>query len=74
MLFLARSSKGFPRLVTAGTELLPQIFLRVVQVGRHHVFKEDAEAGAGGGQGQPPAQRSGSDNCDGCQEAASFQP
>jgi len=36
----------------------------MVQIGRHHVLQQDAEARAGCAQGKPAAQRAGSDNGD----------
>src|ERR1035437_8547803 len=48
-----------------GAELPANVLLRVMQVGGHHVFKQDAVAGAGGCQREPAAQRAGSDDGDG---------
>ena len=45
-------------------KFLAEKFLGVVQVGGHHVFQQDAETGTGCAQGQPAAQRSGSDDGD----------
>ena len=50
-------------------QLLPQPFLRMVQIGRHHVFQQHAEARPRCSQGQPAPQWPGSNNGDGFRQA-----
>ena len=45
-------------------QLLTQGFARMVQIGRHHVFEQNAIAGARGRESEPAAQRTRSDDGD----------
>src|ERR1035441_7439847 len=48
--------------------LATNVLLCVMQVGRHHVFKENTKTSPGRGERQPATQRAGSDDGDGSQE------